>query len=111
MSPKTTTVGSHRTCRFVTDVSLGCRDNLRPQINRSSLRAIRVDCDKMLRIERQHEREKAHVAREKYDENLHMCRFSSNLCFSHVHVIRTSPGEKFAVTRALWRKTPRIWTR
>ncbi len=24
------------------------------------------------------------------------CRFSSNLCFSHAHVIRTAPGEKFA---------------
>lgn len=27
---------------------------------------------------------------------MNMCRFSSNLCFSHVHVIRTSPGEEAA---------------
>ncbi|SIH19490.1 Uncharacterised protein [Mycobacteroides abscessus subsp. abscessus] len=67
-------VGSHRTCRFLTDVSLGCRDNQKLQINWCSPRTIRVDCDKILRIERRHEREKTYVAVHNYGKNLRLRR-------------------------------------
>ncbi len=63
-------VGSHRTCAFLTILSLGCVPSLNPQLGGLLPHRNSEDFDKIVRIRESQDGEKPHVAVHKYGENL-----------------------------------------